>query len=201
VTPRQFVAFYPALRVRVVEHDRAVLATARDRFGLAADDRLEIQLGDGRAALERPGAWTLIVIDAFGAGDFPSSLATVEAFRLARDRLAPGGAVAANLAGCLTGPVLRGVVAGLVEVFGADRTVLFGVPAIGSDPPYDPARCGNSVAFGFRDGLPEEPPGSRVPARARPRLRYLEGIAALRRPPETGAPHHDTTAPPTLPIG
>lgn len=201
VTPRQFVAFYPALRVRVVERDRAVLATARDRFGLAAGERLELQLGDGRAALERPGRFALIVIDAFGAGDFPSSLATVEAFRLARDRLAPGGAVAVNLAGCLNGPVLRGVVAGLVEVFGADETIVFGVPAIGGDPPYDAARCGNSVAYGFRDGLPAEPPGSRVPADARPRLRYLDAIAALRRPPDAGTPHRDATAPTSLPIG
>ena len=106
-----------------------------------------------------------------------------------------------NLAGSLNGPVLRGVVAGLVEVFGAGRTVLFGVPAIGGDPPYDAARCGNSLAFGFRDGIPAEPPGSRVPAEARPRLRYLDAIAALRRPPDGGAPHRDASAPAFLPIG
>jgi len=201
VTPRQFVAFYPGVRVRIVERNRAVLATARERFGLAAAERLEIELGDGRAALERPGAWTLIVVDAFGAGDFPSSLATVEAFRLARDRLAPGGAVAVNLAGRLNGPVLRGVLAGVVEAFGAERTVLFGVPTIGSDPAYDPARCGNSLAFGFRDGVPKEAPGSRVPAEARARLRYLDEIAALRRPAQPGSPHHDSSAPRSLPIG
>src|SRR5262249_50629658 len=79
VTARQFHAFYPALRIRVVENDPAVLVVARDRFGLTPTERLEIELGDGRAALERPGTWALIVIDAFGPGDFPSSLATVEA--------------------------------------------------------------------------------------------------------------------------
>src|SRR5262249_56292456 len=46
VTPRQFVAFYPGVRVRVVERDRAVLATARERFGLVAGERLEVELGD-----------------------------------------------------------------------------------------------------------------------------------------------------------
>jgi spermidine synthase len=200
VTPRQFVAFYPEVRVHVVEHDAAVLAVAREQFGLETGERLVVERGDGRAALERPGQFALIVIDAFGAGDFPSSLATVEAFGRARERLIAGGVVAVNLAGRLAGPVLGSVLAGLVEVFGVERTRVFGVPAVGVDPPYDPTRLGNTLAFGFRDAPPASPPGA---ARASARLPYLGEIAALKLPhvPASAPPLHDDTAPPSLPIG
>jgi len=201
VAPRQFVDFYPELRVQVVEHDRAVLALAEKYFDLRPDDRLEIELADGRAALERPAAHALIVIDAFGAGDFPGRLATVELFRLCRDRLAAGGALVVNLAGTFAGSVLCRLYAGIAEAFGDGKTLAFGVPAVDTDPPYAVDRAGNTIVFAFRDAVPTEAPGARVPAEARGRLRFLDPIGGRRLSPEPAVePFHDDSVPPSLPI-
>jgi hypothetical protein len=197
IVPRQLVAFHPELAVHVVDRDADVLAVARGWFGLVESDRLTTELADGRAVLERPGAWDLVILDAFGAGDFPAHLATVELFALARTRLAPGGALAVNLAGTLDGAVLRGVLAGLVEAFGAERTVAFGVPEPDGSG-YATTRAGNTVAFAFRDGVP---PAPRLASAARARLPALAAIGALRLAElPAGAPHHDGAVPAAFPI-
>jgi spermidine synthase len=197
IVPRQLIAFHPELAVHVVDCDADVLAVARAWFGLVEGDRLTVELADGRAVLERPGAWDLVIVDAFGAGDFPAHLATVELFALARTRLAPGGALAVNLAGTLDGAVLRGVLAGLVEAFGAERTAAFGVPGPhGGD--YATTSAGNTVAFAFRDGVP---PAPRRPPAARARLPALAAIGALRLAQlPAGTPHHDGAIPAAFPI-
>ncbi len=113
IGPRQLVAFHPDVRVDVVDPDAALLEVARACFGLAAGPRLRVEVADGRAVLERDDgrSWDLIVIDAFGAGFYPASLASVEAFRLARGRLRPGGVLAVNLAGRFAGARLPTVYA------------------------------------------------------------------------------------------
>src|SRR5262249_57589876 len=102
IGPRQMVAFRDA-RVEVVDRDPAVLELAAELFELRPGPRLEIHCADGRDWLARGGAWDLIVIDAFGAGDYPTSLATEEAFALCRERLREPGTLAVNLAGTLVG--------------------------------------------------------------------------------------------------
>ena len=55
--------------VTVVELDPAVLRVARDHFAVTPGPRLTIEVGCGRAALERraEGSLDVIVVDAFGA--------------------------------------------------------------------------------------------------------------------------------------
>jgi hypothetical protein len=193
IGPRQLVAFRPDARAVVVEPAAAVLEVARAQFGLEAGPRLELAIADGRAFLERDDGrrWDLIVIDAFGAGFYPGRLATVEAFGLCRARLIAGGVLAVNLAGRPAGPRLPAVLAGIVEVFGAERTRLFGVP------PWRPARSGNMLAFAFVDA-PREPELG-----ADPRLPWREGIAALRLPVPAllPAPLRDAEVEAEIPIG
>jgi hypothetical protein len=179
ITPHQFAAFYPDVHVEVVEHDPDVVAAARDWFGL---DEQAVRITDGRAALERAseGAYGLIVVDAFGAGDFPGRLATVEFFRLCRSRLREPGVLAVNLVGTLRPGAsdLAAVYAGIVAAFGAQRTALHGVPLGGA---YDPGRQGNTLAFGFVGAPPTAAAG--VPPAHRARLPHLDAIAALALPP------------------
>src|SRR5262249_46642321 len=120
IGPRQLVAFRPDVKVDVVERDERLLEAAQRWLGLEGGPRLALEIGDGRAVLERDDgrAWDLIVVDAFGAGTYPASLATVEAFAACRRRLRPGGALAVNLAGRLSGARgsrLPAVLAGIVE--------------------------------------------------------------------------------------
>src|SRR5262249_36336739 len=79
IGPRQLVAFHPDARATVVEQSRTLLDIAREHFGLEAGPRLELELGEGRAFLERDDGrrWDLLVVDAFGAGFYPGRLATV----------------------------------------------------------------------------------------------------------------------------
>ena len=192
---------YPETRVQIIEHDPAVVSVAATHFGLSPSARLQIEVADGRAGLARSGMWSFIAIDAFGAGDFPAQLATVEAFSACRAHLASGGVLAVNLAGTLAGPVLRSVRAGIVAAFGLERVLAFGVPAVGRDPLFDPRRAGNTLVFAFRDSVPKEAPGARVPDAARTRLRFLDAIAALPLGVDAeGDALHDDSAPASLPI-
>jgi hypothetical protein len=201
VAPRQFAEMYPETRVQIVEHDPEVVSVAATHFGLSPSPRLRIEVADGRAALARSDMWSFIAIDAFGAGDFPAQLATVEAFSACRAHLASGGILVVNLAGTLAGPVLRSVRAGIVAAFGAEKVLAFGVPAIDRDPPFHPKRAGNTLVFAFRDGIPNERAGARVSAEAKVRLRFLDAIAALPVGVDAdGEPLHDETAPSSLPI-
>jgi hypothetical protein len=177
IGPRQLVALRPDVTVHVVDRDARVLAVAAERFGLAASPRLHLERGDGRAALERPGAYARIVFDAFGAGDFPARLATIQAFAAARARLAPGGSLVVNLAGTFHGAVLPAVHAGLCEAFGAEHVVTFGVPHEGR---YAPDERGNTIAVAFRDGVPATAPDADLPDDARAHLPALPGILELR---------------------
>src|SRR5262249_46184948 len=89
---------------------------------------------------------------------------------LGRARLAAGGVLAVNLAGRAAGARLPAVIAGIVETFGADHVLLFGVP------PWKPARPGNTLAFAFVDAPREPAQGDN------PRLPWRAAIAALPLP-------------------
>ena len=73
---------------------------------------------DGRAFLARDATrYDLIWLDAYGADSVPAHLTTVEFFRLVRARLAPGGAVAANLWGPGVNPRYHSQVRAIQEAF------------------------------------------------------------------------------------
>jgi spermidine synthase len=97
-TARALGVFYPQARVDGVELDPAVTAVGRRYFGLGDNPRLRVYTSDARPFLRRTTArYDLIVIDAYRPPYVPFYLATREFFRLARSRLAPGGAIVLNV--------------------------------------------------------------------------------------------------------
>ncbi len=84
------------LSCQCVEIDPAVVETARQELGF--DGRAAV--ADGRAYLARTERqWDLLVVDVCTADRLPAHLFTVEALRLMRRRLAPGGVLAMQFIG------------------------------------------------------------------------------------------------------
>ena len=97
-TARALGVFYPQARVDGVELDPAVTAVGRRYFGLDDNPRLRVITADARPFLRRTDEhYDLIVVDAYRPPYVPFYLATREFFRLARSRLAPGGAIVLNV--------------------------------------------------------------------------------------------------------
>ncbi len=145
------------LTVEAAEIDPAVVAAARDWFGL--DPATRVVEGDGRAALSSGGPWDLLFLDAFGAESPPAHLFTREAFLRARESLTEGGAFAVNLVTAVDGRddrAWRSVRRTLADVFPHVRTF------IGSDPAEGLA----NVLF-FASERPLEAPASAARAAAR----------------------------------
>lgn len=98
-TARALGVFYPRARVDGVEIDPAVSRVGRRYFGLGDNPRLTVHDADARPFLRSTDErYDLIVVDAYRQPYVPFYLATREFFRLVRDRLAPGGIVALNVA-------------------------------------------------------------------------------------------------------
>ena len=98
-TARAFGRFYPETRIDGVELDGAVSKAGRRYFGMDDNPRLEVHTADARPFLRRADTrYGLIVVDAYRPPYVPFYLATREFFALARKRLAPGGAIALNVA-------------------------------------------------------------------------------------------------------
>ncbi len=102
---RQLLALDPERRVHVtgVELDPRVAELGARHFGLPADDdRLDVVTGqDARVYLDRTDrTFDLIVVDTYVDQVYvPFQTCSVEFFASARDRLAPGGVLTANLSG------------------------------------------------------------------------------------------------------
>jgi spermidine synthase len=95
---------FPELDLEVVELDPIVRDVAYRYFRLPRSPRLRVSVEDGRRFLQRNDErWDAIVIDAYFSDSIPFHLATLEFLDLVRDRLVPGGFVASNLIGSLTG--------------------------------------------------------------------------------------------------
>ncbi len=91
--------FYPEARVDGVELDPAVSRVGRRWFGLEDNPRLTVYDADARPFLRRTDKrYDLIIVDAYHQPYVPFYLATREFFRLARERLEPGGILALNVA-------------------------------------------------------------------------------------------------------
>ena len=98
-TARALGVYYPGARVDGVELDPAVSRVGRRWFGLEDNPRLTVHDADARPFLRRTDKrYDLIVVDAYHQPYVPFYLATREFFRLARERLAPGGILALNVA-------------------------------------------------------------------------------------------------------
>jgi spermidine synthase len=109
---------FPDVDVDVVEVDPTIVEVAREWFEFADGPHLRVILGDGRAVLEKARRhWDVIVLDAYGESRIPPHLATREFLATVRRRLAPGGAVLANLWGSSTNRLYRPMLRTYQEVF------------------------------------------------------------------------------------
>ena len=96
---RAYGRFYPRVQVDGVEIDPKLNQVARRFFGAGDNPRMRLIAADGRPWLERTKRrYDVIVVDAYRQPYVPFYLATSEFFRLARDHLRPGGAIALNVA-------------------------------------------------------------------------------------------------------
>lgn len=99
---------FPTLEITTVELDPTVRDVAYRFFELPRDERLKVVVDDGRRFLATDEQqWDVIILDAFYADAVPFHLATAEFLDLIRARLRPGGVLATNAIGALTGPQSR----------------------------------------------------------------------------------------------
>jgi spermidine synthase len=102
--PRFFSEKAPEIATTTVEIDPEVVRVAEKYFDFRPDANDRVLVGDGRSLLEREkGPWDVIFLDAYFSDSVPFHLTTREFFELCRDRLAPGGLFAGNLAGLTMG--------------------------------------------------------------------------------------------------
>jgi spermidine synthase/drug/metabolite transporter (DMT)-like permease len=96
---RAYGRFYPWVRIDGVEIDPKLNQVARRYFGADDNPRMRLIAADARPWLElTKQRYDLIVVDAYRQPYVPFYLATAEFFRLAREHLRPGGAIALNVA-------------------------------------------------------------------------------------------------------
>jgi spermidine synthase len=97
---RAFASLHPEIAIDGVEIDPKVTDAGRRYFGLGENPKLHVVSADGRPYLELTDErYDVIVVDAYHQPYIPFYLATEEFFRLARERLTPGGVLALNVAG------------------------------------------------------------------------------------------------------
>ncbi len=98
-TARALGVYYPDAEIDGVELDPAVSRVGRRYFGMDDNPRLAVHDADARPFLRATDErYDLIIVDAYRQPYVPFYLATREFFRLARERLRPGGIVALNVA-------------------------------------------------------------------------------------------------------
>jgi spermidine synthase len=89
----------PDAQIDVVELDPGVIAAGKKYFGLRENDKVRFIESDGRVYLNRhKDQYDLILLDAFRELGIPFHMLTKEFYALVKDHLAPGGAVASNVA-------------------------------------------------------------------------------------------------------
>jgi predicted membrane-bound spermidine synthase len=98
-TARALAVYHPEAEIDGVELDPAVSDVGRRYFGMGENPRLTIHDEDARPFLRSTDErYDLVVVDAYRQPYVPFYLATREFFALVRERLAPGGIVALNVA-------------------------------------------------------------------------------------------------------
>jgi spermidine synthase len=106
--PKRVWRDFGDVRLTVVELDPAVVETAYKWFALPHDKRIDVEVDDGRRYLQRhDDRYDVILLDAFYADGVPFHMTTLEFVELLRERLTPGGVVAVNVIGALTGGASR----------------------------------------------------------------------------------------------
>ena len=90
---------FPQLQIDVVEIDPEVVIAAKLYFAFHEDALMKAHLGDGRAFIERAvaGSYDVVMLDAFGSGEVPEHLTTLEFLVAVKKATAPGGVVVSNV--------------------------------------------------------------------------------------------------------
>ena len=149
VAVRQFAETYPGIRIDLVDLDASVVELAQDWFALGAVPALSTHVADGvdfvRAAPD--GRWDVVVIDAYDHEELPASFASRAFFREVARVLAPGGAVAINVIGTLTG---RGPVQRVEQRMRMELDDVRCVPVIDRGESCDPEAARNVVLLARR---------------------------------------------------
>jgi len=95
---RQYGVFWPNVIVLGIELDPTVTAIGRRYFGLGSNPRVTVETADGRPYLTtHTTRYDAIFLDAFTQPYIPFYLTTQEFWRIAQNRLRPGGMVMANV--------------------------------------------------------------------------------------------------------
>jgi spermidine synthase len=95
---RAYAQYFPDTVIDAVEIDGELLDIGRRWFGLENRPQLRLHTEDARPYLRRTDErYDFIFLDTYRQPYIPFYLATKEFFELARDRLAPGGAVIINV--------------------------------------------------------------------------------------------------------
>jgi spermidine synthase len=120
--PRHILHYYPETRVTVAEIDPVVVEVARNHFSLPQDERLRVEIADGRVFIKRTQErYDLIVVDAFGANRYgltiPPHLTTREFLEEAKRRLTPPGLLAYNAPRRIGTPLAESLYKTLAAVF------------------------------------------------------------------------------------
>ena len=96
---RAYGELYPHVRIDGVEIDPEVSEAGHRYLGLEDNSNLRVIAADGRPYLQLTDeTYDVMVVDAYHQPYIPFYLATEEFFRLARERLRPGGVLALNVA-------------------------------------------------------------------------------------------------------
>jgi spermidine synthase len=109
---------FPTLEIEVVELDPKVVEVATRYFGFRQDAHLKAYTGDGRAWIEAAkGGWDVVYLDAYGKGEIPRHLATLEFLEHVKAKLAPGGLVVGNVWEPASNPLYERMVRTYAQVF------------------------------------------------------------------------------------
>ncbi|HHY35876.1 MAG TPA: fused MFS/spermidine synthase [Firmicutes bacterium] len=108
LAPKRFWRDYPGLKIQVAELDPEVVKVCYRYFALPRDERLQVEVKDGRMFLrDTPSKYDIILLDAYFADAVPFHLTTREFYEIVRSKLRPGGVVAYNMIGAFEGPHSR----------------------------------------------------------------------------------------------
>jgi len=158
-TARALAAYYPGVQIDGVELDPAVSRVGRRWFGMGDTPGLTVHDADARPFLRSTDErYDLVVVDAYHQPYVPFYLATREFFRLVRDRLAPGGLVALNVAAVpdddrLVEAVGRTAAAEFRQVL-EWPALRFNTIVLGLTEPLDPAELERRLRTGPSDLAP-----------------------------------------------
>jgi spermidine synthase len=154
--PKRMWRDFPDLQLQVVELDSEVVDAAYRWFALPRNERLDVDVDDGRRWLNRhDDRWDAIVIDAFYADSIPFHLATREFLELAASRLEPGGVVVTNMIGALGGSQSR-LLRSLVRTYRSVFPTLAAHPVRDSVDSGDPTEVRNVILVATEGAEPSK---------------------------------------------